>query len=155
MALSNSARIHKNRLARMRNIKTASLKKLYEAGEIIRADAQRSITEGAISGAGHVPSLPGQPPNADTHELDKGIDVRINPSRLTVSVVSTAPYSAALEFGHSNLEARPFMRPALQRNRNRVVMGQVEAVRETVRVYKGNTAFENAAARYAARESDG
>lgn len=154
MALSDSARVHRNRLARMRNVKTASLKKLYEAGEIIRKDAADSIKEGAISGPGHIPSAPGTPPNADTHELDKGIDVRIRSSRLTVDVVSTARYSAALEFGTSRMAARPFLRPALQRNRNRVVIGQVQAVNEVVRVYKSQGAFDRAAARYAARDDD-
>lgn len=152
MALSDSARVHRNRLARMRRVKTASLKKLYEAGEIIRKDAADSIKAGAISGPGHVPSVPGTPPNADTHELDKGIDVRIRASKKTVDVVSTAPYSAAHEFGTSRLPPRPFMRPALQRNRDRLVMGQVQAVRETVRVYKSDAAFSRAAARYAARD---
>jgi HK97 gp10 family phage protein len=152
MALSDSKRIHKNRLARMRNIKTASLRKLYEAGEIIRADVQKSLRDGAVSGPGHVPSAPGTPPNADTHELDLGVDVRLNASRLSVSVVSTAPYSAAQEFGSSRLPERPFMRPALRRNKNRIVLGQVQAARELARVYKSDTAFANARTRYENRD---
>lgn len=132
------ANIHRNRLRRMSRVKEASIKALYEAGELVRADAQASIRAGAVSGAGHVPSAPGQPPNADTHRLDTSIDVRINPSRKSVSVISLAPYSAFLEFGTSKMVERPFMRPALRRNRNRIVYGQVQAVRETVRVLKGS-----------------
>jgi HK97 gp10 family phage protein len=132
------ANVHRNRLRRMARVKEASIKALYDAGEMVRADAQASIRAGAVSGAGHVPSAPGQPPNADTHRLDVSIDVRINPSRKSVSVISLAPYSAFLEFGTSRMVERPFMRPALRRNRNRIVYGQVKAVRDTVRVLKGS-----------------
>ncbi len=138
MALSDSKRVHLNRLARMRRVKTESLKELYKAGEVVRAYAQKKIREGAISGPRHVPAPPGDFPNADTHELDLGIDVRINPSRLSASVVSTARYSAFLEFGTSKMAARPFMRPSLLANKNRVVLGQVQAVQRTIRTYKGN-----------------
>lgn len=113
-------------------------KVLMEAGEAVRADAANSIKAGAISGPGHIPSLPGQPPNADTHQLDLSIDVRLNPSGLSVSVISLARYSAALEFGTSKMVERPFMGPALRRNRNRLVYGTVQAVGALVRVYKGS-----------------
>lgn len=138
MALSDSKRIHKNRLARMRNVKTESLKELYKGGEIVRAYAQKKIREGAVSGPGHIPSRPGEFPNANTHELDLGIDVRINPSRLSVSVVSTAPYSAFVELGTSKMAERPFMRPSLRANKNRLVLGQVQAVQRTIRTFKGS-----------------
>jgi HK97 gp10 family phage protein len=147
---AEAMRIHRNRLARMRNIKTASLKKLYESGEIIRADAQKSIRDGAVSGPGHIPSRPGEPPNADTHALDLSIDVVLNPSKLSVSVVAKAPYAAALEFGTTRIAERPFMRPALLRNRNRVVLGQVQAINEVVRVYKGAGSFAASRARFEA-----
>lgn len=137
MAENPGLRIHRNRLARLRRIKTPALKALYEAGELVRADAVASIKEGAISGPGHIPSQPGQPPNADTHQLDLSIDTVLSPTKLSVSVVSKAPYSAALEFGTSKMAARPFLRPALRRNRNRLVRGFVEAVNDTVRVFKG------------------
>lgn len=131
------ANTHRNRLARMRRVKSPVMQKLYEAGEVVRADAVQSIRAGAISGPGHIPSRPGEPPNADTHWLDRNIDVRVNPSRLSVSVISLAVYSAALEFGTSRMIERPFMGPALRRNRNRIVLGVVQAVNDTVRVRKG------------------
>lgn len=142
-SISEGMRIHRNRLARLRNVKTESLKALYAAGEVIREDAKQSILAGAVSGAAHVPSLPGQPPNADTHRLDLSLDTIINESRLSVSVVSRAPYGAFLEFGTSKMAARPYLRPALLRNRNRVVLGQVNAINRIIRVYKGSTAFTN------------
>lgn len=129
---------HKARLARMRTeISGTSIKHLIQAGEIVREDIKASIVDGSVSGSGHVPSRPGEPPNADTHQLDTGIIVRVNPSLRSVTVASTALYSAALEFGHGSLIERPFMRPGLRRNKSRVVMGQVQAVRDVVRVFKG------------------
>jgi len=141
--------IHKNRLRRMQNVKAPALRALYDAAEVVRADAQQSIVAGSISGPGHVPSLPGQPPNADTHRLDLSIDIVINPSQLTASIVARAPYSAALEFGTSRIMPRPFLRPALQRNRNRLLMEIAETVSgDRVRVFKSDVAFNNSRARY-------
>lgn len=138
MAENPGLRIHRNRLQRMRRAQSDVYKSLYASGEIIRRDAADSIKAGAISGPLHVPSAPGEPPNADTHQLDLSIDVRVNPGAKTVSVVSLAPYSAFLEFGTSKMAARPYMRPALERNRNRVVLGVVNAVNRAIRLYKTN-----------------
>lgn len=141
-------RIHKNRLARLRNVKSDSLKALYAAGEVIREDAKQSIIAGSVSGAAHVPSLPGQPPNADTHQLDMSLDTIINEGGKTVSVVSRAPYGAFQEFGTSRSAARPYLRPALQRNRNRIVLGQVQAINRIIRLYKSSTSFSRSVADY-------
>lgn len=93
---------------------------LYAGGEEIRAEASHLITEGAVSGKSHVPSLPGEPPNEDTGTLRTHIEtVQIAP--LKVEVSSNAPYAAVLEFGGSKLAERPYMRPATQRKREAVV----------------------------------
>jgi HK97 gp10 family phage protein len=94
-------------------------KALYAAGDEIRAHAAHSITAGSVSGALHVPSLPGEPPNADTHILDRSIEVA-QTAPLRVEVSSNAPYSAALEYGTSKMAERPFMRPAVKAKRQRV-----------------------------------
>ena len=79
----------------------------------------------------------------------KSIDVRINRSRKTVSVIARAEYAAAQEFGTSRLPARPFLRPALLRNKDRVVFGVVKAVNDvSVKVFKGQGAFDASRARY-------
>lgn len=95
---------------------------LFAAGELIQVEAQRSITAGAVSGKGHVPSVPGEAPNNDTGVLANNIETT-QPAKLRVRVTSSAPYSAAQEFGADianafgngtkvTLPARPFMRPA-------------------------------------------
>lgn len=132
------AKAHSNRLKSMMAFRPASQKALLEVGELIAEDAAASIRQGAVSGPGHVPSLPGEPPNADTHRLDMSIDAVVNPSGKSVRVRANAPYAAFLEFGTSKMVERPFLRPALRRHRNRLVQGQVTAVKKSIRVLKGS-----------------
>lgn len=93
---------------------------LFVAGDIIKAEAQVSITTGAVSGINHVPSAPGEPPNEDTGNLRRGIKV-VQTSPLTVKVESTATYSAFLEYGTSRMLARPFMGPAARKRKDEIV----------------------------------
>lgn len=134
-------RVHRNRLRRLgsKYMEDATIRAVYEVGETIRADAQESIKAGAVSGPGHVPSAPGTPPNADTHNLDKSIDVVMSANRKSVSVIARAPYAAAQEYGTARLPARPYMRPAMQRNKTTATRVFVQAVQGEVRVYKTST----------------
>ena len=93
---------------------------LYAGGEEIRAEAAHLITEGAVSGKNHVPSLPGEPPNEDTGVLRTNIETT-QPAPLRVEVSSNAPYAVALEVGTSKMAARPYMAPATERKRKEVV----------------------------------
>ena len=105
---------------------------LYAAGDIVATEAQISITRGAVSGKNHVPSAPGEAPNADTHTLANGIQVT-QPAPLKVLVVSTAPYSMALEKGTSGMAARPFMGPAADASRREVNELVSKAARRAIR----------------------
>lgn len=88
---------------------------LFVAANRVQTDAQHSITEGSVSGKGHVPSAPGEPPNADTHALDRQIETEmVGP--LKAVVASNDPKSKFLEFGTSRMAARPFLLPAGRRN---------------------------------------
>lgn len=105
---------------------------LFVAGQTIEVHAELSITRGSVSGKGHVPSKPGEPPKRDTGVLDGNIEtVQISP--LKVEVSSNAPYAAALEFGTSRMAARPYMRPAVEKTRPKVL----ELVQLAVRRAKG------------------
>lgn len=107
-------------------------KALFVAGNRIQTTAQRSITEGSVSGRGHVPSSPGQPPNADTHGLDRQIETeQVGP--LKVRVTSNALYSGFLEFGTSRMAARPFMKPAAEKERAAVTTLVRDAVNRVVK----------------------
>ena len=104
---------------------------LFAAGETIAAEAQTSITQGAQYGKGHIASLPGEAPNADTHLLADNIEV-VQPGPLHVEVSSNAPYSAALEFGTSKMAERPFMRPAVAKKRKEVVALIEKGIRRSI-----------------------
>lgn len=109
----SGAKSFTDRLSKMSSVSTASQvdKALYVAGTLIEVEAETSITAGSVSGPGHIPSLPYEPPNADTRLLDTSIHtVAVGKGR--VNVESTAPYAAALEFGTSKMAARPYMNPA-------------------------------------------
>lgn len=131
MAVIKGAKEHAARLRRMR-VETPLLviQALYAAGQLIEIEAEHSITEGSVTGKFHVPSLPGEPPNADTRLLDTSIETAITsrtPPRVTVT--SNAPYSAALEFGTSKMAERPFMRPATAKKRAAAVKLVLAAVK--------------------------
>lgn len=89
----------------IRNDAIISVKSHLSAGEV--------YTRGTVK---HVASKPGSPPNQDRGTLTRNIRVTMNDD-LTADVSSNAPYSAALEFGTSNIDARPFMTPAVEGQR--------------------------------------
>ena len=95
-------------------------KALFAGGQAIKAEASFLITQGAVSGANHVPSLPGQPPNEDTGFLRININVT-QQAPLRVRISSDAPYSGFLEFGTSRMEPRPFMQPALAKVKPEII----------------------------------
>lgn len=109
---------------------------LFAGGEEIRAEASHMITEGAVSGKNHVPSLPGEPPNEDTGTLRTNIETT-QTGPLQVEVSSNAPYAAVLEFGGSKIAERPYMRPATNRKRQDVVRLVRAAVNDAIATSKG------------------
>ena len=71
----------------------------------------------------HTASAAGQPPATDTGFLGQNITMNVDvKSNGTVvgQIISAAPYSKALEFGTTNMDARPFMQPALEKNRRKI-----------------------------------
>lgn len=123
------ARAHVKRLRALASPAMASEveKVLFHAGELIQTEAQISITRGAVSGKNHVPSAPGQPPNQDTGVLAGNIETT-RAGKLSVRVTSKAGYSSALEFGASQMAARPFMRPARDKTRPQIEKLLADAV---------------------------
>jgi len=139
---STSLSAHVKRLRAIRdNSEPAIINTLLETGELVRQEAMRSIREGTVRGIGHVPSLPGQPPKGDTGRLELSIEVELRKSEKTVNVIATAPYAAAQEFGTRRAAARPFLRPALQKYRSRLVtaLAMTFAGQKGVKVLKNST----------------
>jgi len=131
------ARAHVKRLRALASPAMADevAKVLFHAGELIQTEAQISITRGAVSGKNHVPSAPGEPPNADTHVLSNNIETT-RAGKLRVRVTSKAGYSSALEFGTSKMAARPFMRPARDKMRPQIEKLLADAATKQVKASK-------------------
>lgn len=122
---------HVARLKRMQQGARILTGKLYAAGQEIELEAERSIVQGSISGKGHVASAPGEPPNADTRDLDTKIETHIvTQSPPTVKVTAYSSHAVFLEYGTSKMEERPFMRPAVAKKRVRAA----ELVRDGVNI---------------------
>lgn len=104
---------HRQRLRRLSgpDVVKAAGRVLYVGADMIRSEAFHSISAGSVSGKGHVPSQPGEPPNRDTGVLQANLKAELV-APLEAQVTSEAPYAAALEFGTSRMEARPYLRPA-------------------------------------------
>jgi HK97 gp10 family phage protein len=71
----------------------------------------------------HTASAPNQPPASDTGFLASQItmDVNVKPNGTVVGqIISAAPYSKHLEFGTVNMTERPFMQPALMKNKRKI-----------------------------------
>lgn len=135
MARITGADAHSARLRRIAAQSAQAVTRgLYLAGQEIELEAERSITEGSISGKGHVVSAPGQPPNADTRDLDSKIEtVVVSGPVPTVHVEANSKHAVPLEYGTSKMAERPFMRPAVAKKRARVTELVGQAVRTTIR----------------------
>ena len=139
MAKITGAKAHKARLSRLRSPAMVREigKAVMVAADLIRRDAQISITTGAVSGKNHKPSAPGEAPNNDTGNLASDSNIISERTGLTQAEVSSnADYSVALELGTSRMSARPFMQPAAEQNRKKASLLVTEAVK---RVAKGGT----------------
>lgn len=127
---------HVKRLQRMRSpaMVRGVTQALFAGAQDIVVDASISITTGAVSGKGHVPSAPGEPPNADTHVLsNSGEAAATGPLKAEASF--NAPYAAAQELGSAsrNLPERPYLRPAAARKRREVQRRVSRAVDKVIR----------------------
>ena len=107
-------------------------KALFAGANLIAVTAAQSITEGSVSGKGHVPSRPGEPPNADTHALDRQIESEMA-GPLKARAISNDPKSVYLEKGTSRMAARPFMYPAAEKCRKQVTTLVRDAVNRVIR----------------------
>ena len=71
----------------------------------------------------HTQSAPKQPPASDTGFLVSQIstDVQTHSNGSVVGkIISAAPYSKFLEFGTTTMTERPFMQPAIDRNKRKI-----------------------------------
>ena len=71
----------------------------------------------------HTASAPNQPPASDTgflvSQITMNVDVKAN-GTVVGQIISAAPYSKHLEFGTVHMTERPFMQPALMKNKKKI-----------------------------------
>lgn len=105
-----------------------------EAGvQLIVEEAQFSIRDGAVSGSGHIASLPGESPNENTGVLAAGIragEVAQDLGHIGSYAESTADYAGYLERGTSRMAERPYMAPASRRSRGKIIRSLVDRLRK-------------------------
>lgn len=145
MKASVDARDFLQKLERMKNFSPLE-KVVGQACGIVQKDIMESMRDTPTQSVGyhtynkkilHYPSLPNNPPAVDTGTLRRSItfDVETDESKVTGRVGSTIldpPYGAYLEFGTSRMIQRPWLRPALERNREVIKEHIKEGVREIV-----------------------
>lgn len=101
----------------------------FKAAKLIEGDAKKSI-QSQSSGETvernreggqkyvHVVSKEGDAPNTDTGALVASIQTEVTPKGIWVG--SRLDYSAHLEFGTSSMAARPWLFPAIEKNRTKI-----------------------------------
>jgi len=70
----------------------------------------------------HTASAEGEAPATDTGMLIGSITSSVKKQGTAVvgQIIASAPYAAFLEFGTSNIRPRPYMQPALEKNRPKI-----------------------------------
>jgi len=71
----------------------------------------------------HTTSKPLQAPATDTGFLISQITTTVMPlpnGSIVGQIISSAPYSKALEYGTTNMQPRPFMHPAFVKNKKKI-----------------------------------
>jgi len=111
-----------------KNVKRA----VFRSTNLVRNTAVESILRGGKSGRvyekyeprrTHQASRAGEPPASDTGFLASQIttEVKLQEDKVVGQIIASAPYAKHLEFGTTNIMARPFMQPALQKNKKKIL----------------------------------
>lgn len=85
----------------------------------------------------HIASKAGQPPNKDTGNLVRNIRASTGRGNLLkgyyATVEAETPYAMDLEKGTSQMKPRPFMKPALQANKEKINNLVRKAIRSAIK----------------------
>ena len=118
----------------------ALIKALNKSAIMVQGDAIKLLQKGSRSGETykshgrqHVASAAGEPPKTDTGNLASNINVdhaQKSGGSIVAKVVSNAAYSNYLENGTRFIEPRPFLAPALEKNKEKIQELIVQTVRD-------------------------
>lgn len=145
MSVSVDAKDFLNRLSKMKNFSPLE-KVVGQACGIVQKDIMESMRDTPTQSVGyhtynkkelHYPSLPNNPPAVDSGDLRRSITFTVETEENKVigrvgSTKNDPPYGAYLEFGTSRMIQRPWLKPALERNREVIKEHIKEGVREIV-----------------------
>ncbi|WP_020474239.1 HK97-gp10 family putative phage morphogenesis protein [Zavarzinella formosa] len=121
-------------------------KALYVSGKRVEKTAKESIQDGEGKRGGrfykrgnilHQASAPGEPPSTDTGRLVNSINTYLNRAAGGLEAFVTAGrgtvnYAYLLEFGTRLMAARPFMAPALEKNKAWILARLQAAMRKAL-----------------------
>lgn len=119
-----------------------SMSAYIAGGKLVESDAKRSIqnqTGGETvtryrSGGGsyqHTASAPNDAPNTDTGRLVSSINTE--PTKDAVFVGTSLGYGKYLEFGTTNMGERPWLSPALDKNKQTIIDLQIDAINKSIK----------------------
>mgnify|MGYP003109191431 CR=1 FL=1 len=105
--------------------------RMQSSVQLVRKTAVESIQRGVKTGETykkynpkrtHTASAAGQPPATDTGFLVQNIttDVRSQGTKVIGEIIASTPYAKALEFGTRKMAARPYLNPALRKNKKKI-----------------------------------
>jgi HK97 gp10 family phage protein len=122
-----------------RSLEQPILDTLKGGAQLIRGEAIKSIQTGSKTGRlykrynptrTHRASAPGEAPASDTGNLVSNIMVEDNKD--SVEVQSKAEYSKFLEYGTSKMEARPYMFPAYEKSKDKIIQAVFRKIAQTL-----------------------
>jgi len=109
--------------AAARRIETRAKESMKGGSTGAGRDARGRFTKGS-----HVPSAPGEPPHVDTGALRSSIHVEQN-KPMTRDIMDGVEYGIHLEFGTTRMEARPWLTPAVNTEREPLTQAWKELCR--------------------------
>ena len=115
-----------------RIVQSATIKSIQKREGAGRAVIRKHKGQKAYT---HIASLEGQAPNSDTGELVRGIQMEVKEDDVFVGVEKSQDDKAlGLEFGTTDgrLKPRPFLYPALEKNRDKINKLVFDAIRKEV-----------------------
>lgn len=114
-------------LEQVRSTAVKSIQRDPKTGETYRR------SPGANLGAVHQASAPGQSPATDTGRLVSSL--KVIHKGLSGSVGSQLNYSFWLEYGTINMRSRPFLRPSLEKNSDKIIGNFTKALEKATRAF--------------------
>ena len=106
---------------------------VQRSASLVEGEAKKSIASGNKSGRTymrggkpHTASASGEAPATDTGKLIEGITTKVKTEgtkvigQIIANSFNVTPYAKDLEFGTTNMRPRPYMQPALEKNRPQI-----------------------------------